>query len=67
MLPFPSLDTTVITDEEDAIPRCRHFRGFVSFCFLQSDDVTTLCSIDSQDTVNVVDPIDPFGQLLYTR
>ena len=57
MLPFPALKHAIITAEKVAVYRCRNFGSSVPFGLLQSDDVTTLCSLGSQQVVAVADTV----------
>ena len=63
MLPFPPFDRAAIATELDAVFSCRNFRKSVSFCLLQSDDITTFCGTDSQKNVDMADAVDAFKSL----
>ena len=58
MLPFPFLNPATITAEKDAVSRCDSVGSSVIFCLLQSNDVTTLCSKESQQDVDVSDTVN---------
>ena len=58
MLPFSALNHAAITTEKNAVSRCRNLGSSVAFDLLQSDDVTTLCSTGSQQSVDVPDTVD---------
>ena len=62
MLPFPALNPAAITTEKDAVSRCHNFGSSVSFCLLQSNDVTILCSTGPQQVVDVPDTVNPVGR-----
>ena len=61
MLPFLSFDPAVIMAALDAVSRCDDFGSFVPYGLLQSDNVTTPCSIGSQQCVNVTDTTNAFN------
>ena len=60
MLPFPPFDPAAIATEVDVVSSCHISLNSVSFCILQTNDVTTVCGTDSQEDNNVVDAVDAF-------
>ena len=60
VLPFSPSDPAAITAEVNAVSSCHNFRNAVSFRLLQSDDVTTFCSTESQGNVDMTDTVDAF-------
>ena len=60
MLPFPPSDPAATATEIDAVSSFHNFRNSVSFCLLESDDVTTFCGTDSQEDVDVTDAVGAF-------
>ena len=58
MSPFSAVDTAAITAEQDAVSRCHNFGSSVPFGLLQSNSLTILCSIRSQQGVDVADTVN---------
>ena len=54
----PDFDPAAITAEKDAVSRCHNFGSSVCFRLLQTNNVTTLCSIGSEQDVDVADIIN---------
>ena len=57
MLPFPALNHAAIITKKDTISRCRNLGSSGPFGLLQSDDLTTLCSTGSPQSVYVADTV----------
>ena len=56
--PFFPLTPAKVIVQIDAVSRCDDFGSYVPFGLLQSDNVTTLCSTESQQGLNVVNTVN---------